>query len=106
MADLLVDERDQKFILFEQFEINTFSASEIYAEFDGETCKQVLSQAKKLATNVIMPTNAAGDTEGCLLKDGKVSVPKSFHDLWRKWNDGGWRGLTFRMKWADLACLW
>ena len=22
-----------------------------------------------------------------------MSVPKSFHDLWRKWNEGGWRGL-------------
>ena len=93
MADILVDERDQKFILFEQFEIDKFSESEIYSEFDAETYHMVLNQAKKLATNVMMPTNAAGDTEGCLLKDGKVSVPKSFHDLWRKWNEGGWRGL-------------
>ena len=34
MADILVDERDQKFVLFEQFEIDKFSESEIYAEFD------------------------------------------------------------------------
>jgi len=91
MADMLVDERDQRLILFEQFEIDKFSQSEMYAEFDAETYKQVLSQAKKLATNVMMPTNAEGDTQGCVLKDGKVSVPKSFHLLWRKWNDGGWR---------------
>ena len=103
MADLLVDERDQRLILFEQFEINKFSESEIYAEFDAETYKQVLSQAKKLATNVMMPTNAEGDTDGCLLKDGKVSVPKSFHDLWRKWNDGGWRGLDLPQEMGGLG---
>jgi len=50
-----------------------------------------------------MPTNAAGDTEGCLLKDGKVSVPKSFHDLWRKWNDGGWRGLDLPHEMGGLG---
>ena len=93
MADLLVDERDQKMILFEQFHVDKFSESELYAEFDGETYKQVLSQAKKLATTAMMPTNADSDSEGCLLKEGKVYVPKYFHDLWRKWNDGGWRGL-------------
>ncbi len=93
MADLLVDERDQKLILFDQFQIGTFSESKLYAEFDVETYRQVLSQAKKLATVAMMPTNADADTEGCTLKEGRVFVPASFHDLWRKWNDGGWRGL-------------
>ncbi|OPY67221.1 MAG: Acyl-CoA dehydrogenase [Syntrophorhabdaceae bacterium PtaU1.Bin034] len=93
MADLLVDERDHRFVLFDQFEIQKLSESELYAEFDVETYKTVLSQAKKLATTAMMPANSVGDTEGCILKDGKVSVPKVWHDLWKKWNDGGWRGL-------------
>jgi alkylation response protein AidB-like acyl-CoA dehydrogenase len=90
---MLVDERDQRLILFEQFHVDTFSESKLYAEFDAEVYRQVLSQAKKLATSVWMPSNAKGDTDGCILTNGKVSVPKSFHDLWRKWNEGGWRGL-------------
>jgi len=93
MADLLVDERDQKFVLFEQFEIGTFSESEIYAEFDSEIYTMVLNEAKKLAENVTMPTNSEGDTEGARFQDGKVSVPKSFHELWRLWNEGEWRRL-------------
>ena len=91
MTDLLVDERDQRFILFEQFQIDTFSESELYSEFDATTYSQVLKQAKKLATTAMMPANAVGDTEGCHLKNGKVTVPKSFHELWRLWNEGGWR---------------
>jgi alkylation response protein AidB-like acyl-CoA dehydrogenase len=91
MADMLVDEKDQNFILFEQLDIGKFSESEIYSEFDTETYHMVLNQAKKLATTTMMPTNATSDTEGCIFKDGKVSVPKSFHELWRKWNEGEWR---------------
>src|SRR5512143_2335403 len=93
MADLLVDERDQRFVLFEQLQIDTFSQSERYSEFDATTYSQVLKQAKKLATTGMMPANAAGDTEGCSFKNGKVSVPKPFHELWRLWNEGGWRGI-------------
>ena len=55
MADILVDEKDQKFILFEQFQIDKFSESEIYSEFDSETYNTVLNQAKKLATTTMMP---------------------------------------------------
>jgi alkylation response protein AidB-like acyl-CoA dehydrogenase len=93
MADLLVDEKDQHFVLFEQFQIGTFSKSELYSEFDATTYSLVLKEAKKLATTAMMPTNAAGDTEGCGLKSGKVTVPESFHELWRLWNEGGWRGI-------------
>ncbi len=91
MADLLVDERDQRFVLFEQLQIDTFSKSELYSEFDAATYSQVLKQARKLATTAMMPANAAGDTEGCHLENGKVTVPKPFHELWRLWNQGEWR---------------
>jgi alkylation response protein AidB-like acyl-CoA dehydrogenase len=91
MDDILVNEKDQRFILFDQLEIGKFLESEIYSEFDSEVYTMILSQAKKLATNTMMPTNALADTEGCIFKNGKVSVPKSFHELWRKWNEGDWR---------------
>jgi len=103
MADILVDERDQAFVLFEQFEIGRFLESEIYSEFDSETYHTVLRQAKKLATTVMMPTNEESDTEGCLFRAGKVSVPKSFHELWRKWNEGGWRGLDLPQEMGGLG---
>jgi alkylation response protein AidB-like acyl-CoA dehydrogenase len=93
MADLLVDERDQKFVLFEQLNIGRFSEATLYADFDVELYTMVLNEAKKLAENAMMPTNAAGDEEGVHFKDGTVSVPPSFHELWRLWNAGDWRRL-------------
>jgi alkylation response protein AidB-like acyl-CoA dehydrogenase len=93
MSDILVDERDQKFVLFDQLEIGKFSESKIYSEFDVETYSMVLEQANKLATSAMFPTYSESDNEGCHLENGKVSVPKPFHELWRIWNEGGWRGL-------------
>jgi alkylation response protein AidB-like acyl-CoA dehydrogenase len=93
MPDILVDERDQKFVLFEQLEIGKFSESEIYADFDAETYDMVLNEARKLSVNEIMPTNREGDAEGVRFENGQVHVPKSYHRLWRLWNEGEWRRL-------------
>jgi alkylation response protein AidB-like acyl-CoA dehydrogenase len=93
MAKLLIDDRDQKFVLFEQLEIGKLSESDLYSEFDNDVYGMVLDEAQKLATNAMMPANSIGDAEGCVLKDGNVTVPKVFHELWRLWNEGGWRSL-------------
>jgi alkylation response protein AidB-like acyl-CoA dehydrogenase len=93
MDKLLIDDRDQKFVLFEQLELGKLSESKLYADFDEEVYTMVLNEAQKLATKAMMPTNSIGDTEGCTFKDGKVAVPGCFHDLWRLWNQGEWRRL-------------
>ncbi len=93
MAKLLIDDRDQRFVLFEQLEIGKLSEAKLYADFDEEVYTMVLSEARKLATKAMMPTNSIGDSEGCIFEDGKVAVPQCFHDLWRLWNEGEWRRL-------------
>ncbi len=91
MAKLLIDDRDQIFVLFEQLNIGKLSGSERYSEFDEETYRMILKEAEKLAVNVMMPTYSETDTVGCTLKDGTVTVPAVFHELWRLWNEGEWR---------------
>ncbi len=91
MAKLLIDDRDQMFVLFEQLKIQDLSAYEIYSEFDEETYRMILREAEKLATNTMMPTCSETDSIGCTLKDGKVIVPSFFHELWKLWNEGEWR---------------
>jgi hypothetical protein len=79
MSKILIDDRDQKFVLFEQLKIGKFSESKLYSDFYSETYTMVINEAQKLAQNAMMPVNAEGDSEGCTLKDVKFSVPKSFH---------------------------
>ncbi len=98
MAKLLVDDRDQKFVLFEQLDIGNYAESELYSEFDEDMYRMVLSEAEKLATNAMMPSNFISDSQGCRLKDGKVILPDCYRELWRLWNDGEWRRIDLPRK--------
>ncbi|NLD38308.1 MAG: acyl-CoA dehydrogenase [Desulfatiglans sp.] len=91
MKKLLIDDRDQVFVLFEQLRMQGLFKNELYSDFDEETCRMILREAERLAANVMMPTYRETDTAGCTLKDGKVFVPEVFKELWRTWNEGGWR---------------
>jgi alkylation response protein AidB-like acyl-CoA dehydrogenase len=90
MANLLVDERDVKFVLFEQLDIEQLSNTAKYAEYSKEMYDMVLEQAWKLAENQFAPANRKGDQEGCVWKDGKVTVPESYHGAYQMYRQGGW----------------
>ncbi|MGD9157755.1 MAG: acyl-CoA dehydrogenase [Desulfobacteraceae bacterium] len=91
MSKLLIDDRDQMFVLFEQLKIQGLSHSELYSEFDEDTYRMIMREAEKLATNTMMPTYSETDSAGCVLKDGNVIVPAVFNELWKLWNEGEWR---------------
>lgn len=93
MANLLVDERDVRFVLYEQLNIEELCQSERYSEFSREMFDMVLDAALKLAERVLAPTNAKGDAEGVRLESGQVYVPECFHEAYRQYCDGGWAAL-------------
>ena len=90
MSNLLVNTRDQEFVLFEQLGIEKLFESEAFKDFSKDDLLMVLKEAEKMAVNVIAPTLAEGDKEGCTIKNGKVSVPKCFHEPWKKYTEAGW----------------
>ncbi len=94
MANLLVDERDVKFVLYEQLNIEELCESERYSEMSREMFDMVLEAAQKLAEKELWPTNADGDKKGVILKDGTVTVPESFHQPYRLYCDGGWASVA------------
>nr|MCU0554082.1 acyl-CoA dehydrogenase family protein [Syntrophales bacterium] len=90
MSNMLVNTRDQKFLLYEQIGIDKLFETEKYAEYNKETVDMMLTEAEKLAVEVLMPTYDKGDKEGCKFDKGKVKVPACFHDAYRKFCEGGW----------------
>ena len=90
MSNLLVNSRDQQFLLFEQLGIEKLFQTETFKDFSKDDALMMLTEAEKMALNVILPTYAAGDKEGCTFKDGKVTVPKCYHDAFKKYVEGGW----------------
>lgn len=94
MANLLVDERDAKFVLYEQLKIDELCQHERFSELSREMFDMVLEAAQKLAEKELWPTNADGDTKGVTLEEGQVHVPESFHQAYRLFCEGGWSLLS------------
>jgi len=90
MSNLLINTRDQQFVLFEQLGIEKLFEYEKFADFSKEIVLMMQSEAEKLAVNVLLPAYADGDKEGCTFKDGKVCVPVSFHEVFKKYLEAGW----------------
>nr|WP_297352284.1 acyl-CoA dehydrogenase family protein [uncultured Caldimonas sp.] len=71
-----------------------------FAELDAETAAQVLEQAAAFAGEVLAPTNAEGDLQGCRWHDGEVSTPRPFREAYRRFVDGGWPALACDPAWG------
>ncbi|CAM5529780.1 acyl-CoA dehydrogenase C-terminal domain-containing protein [Rhodanobacter lindaniclasticus] len=56
----------------------------------------VLEEAARLSEQLLAPTNAPADAEGCHFDKatGKVTTPASFKEAFKQFADGGWTGLT------------
>ena len=95
MASLILDERDQQFVLYEMLGVEGVCEQSKYADFSKETFNMILTEARKIAEEEILPTLAEGDKEGCKLIDGNVRVPKCFHRAYKLFCEGGWIGMSF-----------
>ncbi len=92
---LLIDERDAKFILYEQLDIEEkLCKAPLYSEFSRETFDMVIEEAAKLSERAFYPTNKPGDQQGCRFENGQVKVPDCFHEPYRLHREGGWLAMS------------
>ncbi|MEW6137284.1 MAG: acyl-CoA dehydrogenase [Thermodesulfobacteriota bacterium] len=94
MTNLLVDERDVRFVLYEQLEIERLCEKEKYSEFSRDLFDMVLDAAVKLSENELWPANGIGDEIGVRLDNGRVHVPEQFKRLYSLYCEGGWPALS------------
>ena len=90
MAQSIADRRDQDFVLHEVLNVAELSKHEIFEEFNKKTIDMVITEARNLAIKEILPTQADGDKTGCVLKNGQVNVPESFHKPYKLFCEGEW----------------
>ena len=90
MSNLIVDERDQRFVLYEHLEAEKLTALGRYSEFSRDIFDMIIDEARKFAVDVLEPTNEETEKEGCTLKDGSVTVPSCFKEAYRIYCEGGW----------------
>ncbi|MDY0040548.1 MAG: acyl-CoA dehydrogenase [Desulforhabdus sp.] len=91
---LLADERDLKFVLYEQLRVQELCKHPKYSEFSEELFDMVIEQAEKLAEKELYPINKIGDREGCRFDNGIVNVPEAFHKAYKLYCEGGWIAIS------------
>lgn len=90
MANLLVDKRDQKFVLNEMLQVADLRRYPLFADVSG--IDMVLDEAHRFAEKDLVPTTTAGDEQGCLYdpKTRTVTLPAEYHGPFENFREGKW----------------
>jgi len=84
--------KDMQFLLHDVLQV-TKSDVAGYADLDESFTAAVLTEAGKVATDVLAPLNAVGDKVGCVLENGVVRTPPGFKAAFETMKSGGWTAL-------------
>ncbi len=78
MPQLIADRKELDFILYELLDAEELLNFEKYENFSKNMFDMIVSEARKLSINEILPTLAKSDKNGVSFENGRVSVPESF----------------------------
>ncbi|MGV8080070.1 MAG: acyl-CoA dehydrogenase [Syntrophales bacterium] len=92
MSSLIVDSRDQQFVLHEMLEVESICRGR-FESFAGDTFDMILTEAEKFAKEEIFPVLKDGDHQGCRLENGQVHGPEAFRKGYRLFCEGGWNAM-------------
>ncbi|MET0269346.1 MAG: acyl-CoA dehydrogenase N-terminal domain-containing protein, partial [Sphingomonas sp.] len=92
--------RDMRFVLHELFADDDHGDLPAFAEFEPDLYDAVLEEAAKLSEEVLLPLNASGDLEGCVLENGVVRTPAGFREAYARFREGGWAALASPAEWG------
>ena len=85
---------EMRFLLDEVLRAGRLAETERFADATSETVEAILSEAARLAEDVLAPLRRAGDLEPALLENGVVRATPGFREAYRALADGGWVGLA------------
>jgi alkylation response protein AidB-like acyl-CoA dehydrogenase len=93
MPQQVADRRDQQFVIWEQMNCEEILKHETYHEFNKKTCDMIIAEARTLAIKELLPLLAEGDELGVSFDAGVVTVPESFHRVYKLIQEGEWNNL-------------
>ncbi|MEO0342158.1 MAG: acyl-CoA dehydrogenase [Pseudomonadota bacterium] len=87
-------ENDLRFAIHKTIGLDQINDLPGYAEVSDDLVDAILSEAAKLSSEVIAPTNHNGDVEGSHWHQGGiVTTPKGFKEAFKAMGEGGWCGI-------------
>jgi len=107
MANLIIDERDQKFVLYEMLGVDKLARKAPYTDFSPDVFDMILTEAQKFAVEEIFPTLVESDREGCKLEKGRSAFPRLSTDYTNSNSEGGWSamGKSTENRWSGPSLL-
>ncbi len=87
------DETDIRFAIRHIIGMEAVTELAPFADYDADICDAVLSEAAKLATEVIAPLNHSGDAGSKWHPDNTVTTPTGFANAYKALGEGGWTGI-------------
>jgi alkylation response protein AidB-like acyl-CoA dehydrogenase len=94
MTTYRAPQRDMRFVLHELLDSGQLAALPGYQEATADLIDQVIEEGARLAENVLLPINRAGDEAGCVYENGVVRTPAGFKEAYDAFAQGGWTGLA------------
>ncbi len=85
--------RDMMFLATEWLGMDRFSKLPGFEDVDAGLFNAVLEEAGKFCTTEVLAINQIGDEVGAVHKDGNVTTPPGFKDVYQKFIENGWTGI-------------
>ena len=63
-------------------------------DLDWEAVTSIITEAGRFATEEIAPLNRIGDLNGAAYENGVVRTAPGFADVYRRWAEAGWNGVS------------
>lgn len=92
-----------EFILNNVVSFPALADTELFAEATPETVTAILSEAGKLAGEVIAPVNRAGDLTPARLENGKLRSSPGYAEAFRALAEGGWIGVSANPEFGGMG---
>ncbi len=100
MGKLLVDQRDQKFVLHEMLDMEALFRTSRYGHLSAGMIDAARGEALRLAENESYPVMAEADRDGCRFENGRVRSPRCYHRLKEFFDEGGWPSVYTRREYG------
>lgn len=98
-----VDLGDIRFALFDVFRIQDLLRFKRFQHLDREQIEDILSQAERMAVQVVFPVNRIADANPPQYRNGQVIMPQAFHSAFKEFCEAGWIPLTLEKEAGGLG---
>ncbi len=98
-----VNERDIRFVLYEQLGIEKLFETEKFGEVAKDDVDMILDAAVKIAVELVAPINKSCDHPGAQFVDGKVVMPDDVKKVYNEFSEAMWNGVTMSPEYGGLG---